>query len=159
MSKKLGVLLAVLSVLSFSQIIAEGDKKELSYQKNKQIETRSIVFDQEEVIQIDFKILKEELSLTKKQIKKISSKYNKYLKKQLKIKEKIVVSKVSLNRLMIKSFYEDYEIDDVVNEIFSMKKKLYKNSVFFIKELESKFKKDQIILFRQLVPELYNVQL
>ncbi|MBA95679.1 MAG: hypothetical protein CMP21_08185 [Rickettsiales bacterium] len=159
MSKKLGILLAVLSVLSFSQIIAEGDKKELSYQKNKQIETRSIVFDQEEVIQIDFKILKEELSLTKKQIKKISSKYNKYLKKQLKIKEKIVVSKVSLNRLMIKSFYEDYEIDDVVNEIFSMKKKLYKNSVFFIKELESKFKKDQIILFRQLVPELYNVQL
>tara|TARA_B100000131_G_scaffold66931_1_gene63206 strand:+ start:2852 stop:3331 length:480 start_codon:yes stop_codon:yes gene_type:complete len=159
MSKKLGVLLAVLSVLSFSQIIAEGDKKELNYQKNKQIETRSIVFDQEEVIQIDFKILKEELSLTKKQIKKISSKYNKYLKKQLKIKEKIVVSKVSLNRLMIKSFYEDYEIDDVVNEIFSMKKKLYKNSVFFIKELESKFKKDQIILFRQLVPELYNVQL
>ncbi len=132
MSKKLGILLAVLSVLSFSQIIAEGDKKELSYQKNKQIETRSIVFDQEEVIQIDFKILKEELSLTKKQIKKISSKYNKYLKKQLKIKEKIVVSKVSLNRLMIKSFYEDYEIDDVVNEIFSMKKKLYKNSVFFI---------------------------
>ena len=97
MSKKLGILLAVLSVLSFSQIIAEGDKKELSYQKNKQIETRSIVFDQEEVIQIDFKILKEELSLTKKQIKKISSKYNKYLKKQLKIKEKIVVSKVSLN--------------------------------------------------------------
>ena len=159
MSKKLGVLLAVLSVLSFSQIIAEGDKKELSYQKNKQIETRSIIFDQEEMIQIDFKILKEELSLTKKQIKKISSKYNKYLKKQLKIKEKIVVSKVSLNRLMIKSFYEDYEIDDVVNEIFSMKKKLYKNSVFFIKELESKFKKDQIILFRQLVPELYNVQL
>tara|TARA_B100000427_G_scaffold198763_1_gene165226 strand:+ start:12035 stop:12514 length:480 start_codon:yes stop_codon:yes gene_type:complete len=159
MSKKLGVLLAVLSVLSFSQIIAEGDKKELNYQKNKQIETRSIVFDQEEVIQIDFKTLKEELSLTKKQIKKISSKYNKYLKKQLKIKEKIVVSKVSLNRLMIKSFYEDYEIDDVVNEIFSMKKKLYKNSVFFIKELESKFKKDQIILFRQLVPELYNVQL
>ncbi len=159
MSKKLGILLAVLSVLSFSQIIAEGDKKELSYQKNKQIETRSIVFDQEEVIQIDFKILKEELSLTKKQIKKISSKYNKYLKKQLKIKEKIVVSKVSLNRLMIKSFYEDYEIDDVVNEIFSMKKKLYKNSVFFIKELESIFKKDQIILFRQLVPELYNVQL
>ena len=159
MSKKLGVLLAVLSVLSFSQIIAEGDKKELSYQKNKQIETQSIIFDQEEMIQIDFKILKEELSLTKKQIKKISSKYNKYLKKQLKIKEKIVVSKVSLNRLMIKSFYEDYEIDDVVNEIFSMKKKLYKNSVFFIKELESKFKKDQIILFRQLVPELYNVQL
>ena len=159
MSKKLGVLLAVLSVLSFSQIIAEGDKKELNYQKNKQIETRSIIFDQEEMIQIDFKILKEELSLTKKQIKKISSKYNKYLKKQLKIKEKIVVSKVSLNRLMIKSFYEDYEIDDVVNEIFSMKKKLYKNSVFFIKELESKFKKDQIILFRQLVPELYNVQL
>ena len=159
MSKKLGVLLAILSILSFSQIIAEGDKKDLNYQKNKQIETRSIVFDQEEVIQINFKILKEELSLTKKQIKKISSKYNKYLKKQLKIKEKIVVSKVSLNRLMIKSFYEDYEFDDVVNEVFSMKKKLYKNSVFFIKELESKFKKDQIILFRQLVPELYNVQL
>ncbi|MBE33845.1 hypothetical protein CL647_07190 [bacterium] len=159
MSKKLGVLLAILSILSFSQIIAEEDKKELNYQKNKQIETRSIVFDQEEVIQINFKILKEELSLTKKQIKKISSKYNKYLKKQLKIKEKIVVSKVSLNRLMIKSFYEDYEIDDVVNEVFSMKKKLYKNSVFFIKELENKFKKDQIILFRQLVPELYNVQL
>ncbi|MAQ64907.1 MAG: hypothetical protein CL503_06360 [Actinobacteria bacterium] len=159
MSKKLGVLLAILSILSFSQIIAEEDKKELNYQKNKQIETRSIVFDQEEVIQINFKILKEELSLTKKQIKKISSKYNKYLKKQLKIKEKIVVSKVSLNRLMIKSFYEDYEIDDVVNEVFGMKKKLYKNSVFFIKELENKFKKDQIILFRQLVPELYNVQL
>ncbi len=159
MSKKLGVLLAILSILSFSQIIAEEDKKELNYQKNKQIETRSIVFDQEEVIQINFKILKEELSLTKKQIKKISSKYNKYLKKQLKIKEKIVVSKVSLNRLMIKSFYEDYEFDDVVNEVFSMKKKLYKNSVFFIKELENKFKKDQIILFRQLVPELYNVQL
>ena len=159
MSKKLGVLLAILSILSFSQIIAEGDKKDLNYQKNKQIETRSIVFDQEEVIQINFKILKEELSLTKKQIKKISSKYNKYLKKQLKIKEKIVVSKVSLNRLMIKSFYEDYEFDDVVNEVFSMKKKLYKNSVFFIKELENKFKKDQIILFRQLVPELYNVQL
>ena len=57
MSKKLGVLLAILSILSFSQIIAEEDKKELNYQKNKQIETRSIVFDQEEVIQINFKIL------------------------------------------------------------------------------------------------------
>ena len=93
-----------------------------------QPQAQAITFYQEEIIKLNFQKLKEELTLSKKQIKKISKRYNKYLKKQLKIKEKIVGNKVKLSRLMLDKHYAEYEVDSNVNNVFSHKKKLKINS-------------------------------
>ncbi len=159
MIKKISIIgLMVLTMVCASHVIAIDSKDDGRQNVNK-IEDRAVRFYQGEIMQIDFQLLKKDLNLTKKQMKKISAKYNGYLKKQLKIKEKIVGRKVALSRLMMRRFYDDYEFDDIINDIFSKKKKLYKNSVFFIKELEDRLKKEQIVMFRQLVPELYNPEL
>ncbi|MBH38116.1 hypothetical protein CL658_03690 [bacterium] len=163
MLKKIIIFSLLINLIGYTQLTAEDTKDMSVYQTDKHKNqngyhnlNKPVLFYQGEMIKIDFKILKEELGLTKKQVKKISSKYNKYTRKQLKVKEKIVGKKVKLSRLMMNGYYENYDFDDTINTIFSKKKKMFRNSVLFIKEIEDKLKKEQIVLFRQLVPELYN---
>ncbi|RAP26789.1 hypothetical protein DID74_01465 [Candidatus Marinamargulisbacteria bacterium SCGC AG-333-B06] len=162
MIKKITIIITIVSIswaCSLPIIATDGDINSMASKEineTNQEEKKSIFFQQDEIIEVNFQLLKTQLSLSKKQVRKISSKYDKYLKNQLKIKEKIVGSKVRLSRLMRERFYDDYQFDDIINDIFSKKKKMYKNSVFFVKELEDKLKKEQIIRLRPLVPELYN---
>ena len=159
MNLKKRVYLSFFLIFISNTLFGAMQEPEVSATSLIQPPAQAITFDQEEIIELDFQKLKEELKLSKKQIKKISKRYNKYLKKQLKIKEKIVGSKVKLSRLMLDKHYAEYEVDSNVNNVFSQKKKLFKHSVFFIKEIETLLTKEQLLIFRNLVPELYNPKL
>ena len=159
MNLKKGVYVSFFLIFISTTLFGAIQELDSSAKPLSQPQAQAITFYQEEIIKLNFQKLKEELTLSKKQIKKISKRYNKYLKKQLKIKEKIVGSKVKLSRLMLDKYYAEYEVDSNVNNVFSQKKKLFKHSVFFIKEIETILTKEQLLIFRNLVPELYNPKL
>jgi len=56
-------------------------------------------------------------------------------------------------------FYEDHDFDSSINVIFSMKKKMFRNSVLFVKDVEDTLKKEQKLLYRERLSSFYNPKL
>tara|TARA_Y100000589_G_C26929305_1_gene537681 strand:+ start:30 stop:515 length:486 start_codon:yes stop_codon:yes gene_type:complete len=161
MSYKKTLLVLAVIVCWISPIISETlpDQERSSNKTAAKKVIKPIRFEQEEMVRINIALLEADLSLKKRQIKKISAKYNKYLKKQLKIREKIVGKKVKLSRLMMNGFYEDHDFDSSINAIFSMKKKMFRNSVLFVKDVEDTLKKEQKLRYRERLASFYNPKL
>ena len=116
---------------------------------------------QESVFFYDSTSFVSRLNLKKRQQKKIDKLYKKYLKQQLKVKNKLELFIVELDDLGqdVDVEYDSFELETGIDKVYNLKAELFFNNYVFLKKVKRILKKQQVDDYLEMISFYYEVKI
>lgn len=160
------IFVCLISVFCGVDILnAQQDSSSVDFNNRKEnvvlIEKKQGLLLQESVFVYDSASFVSRLNLKKQQQKKIDKLYKKYLKQQLKVKNKLELLIVDLDDLgqNVDVEYDSFELETEIDKVYNLKAELFFNNYVFLKKVERILKKQQVDTYLEMVSFYYEVDI